>query len=92
MCGLWGVVSSKTLTKDEKSAAKVLGGLSFMRGVDSTGVLCIGKQKTGRGKKKSTTILSKQRKTLDNPVSFFTQGNSNALVNGPNTTGAVVGP
>ena len=63
MCSLWGAYSS-VLTKDEKSNVMLLGLLGATRGLDSTGLVAI-----GRNDKKKTKYS--MHKALGNSCSFF---------------------
>ena len=45
MCGLIGVVSNAHLTAKERNAFNDLGFVSSLRGVDSTGILALSREK-----------------------------------------------
>jgi len=64
MCGLFGVTSRTPLSTMEFERGVFLGYLSADRGINSTGVLLLGKNQKGR----TTYVLEKE---LMNSVSFF---------------------
>lgn len=74
MCGLFGVVSSRTLTTKGLEAFIDLGFVSSLRGKDSTGVMALERGKKGRF---DNRIL----KEAANSVTFFSSGTTKNFLN-----------
>lgn len=71
MCGLFGVASF-SLSKRERDAFKVLAMVSQFRGIDSTGVLAVGKHKK--------EYINTQYKSVECPSLFLSDVRANNLI------------
>ena len=85
MCGLFGAYSND-LNEGHKEGVRLLGFLSALRGIDSTGILCVG-ETSG----KNPVFKHCVSKDIQNPVSFLSNERNQAFMDQKLFNKAVIG-